>query len=214
MKTTRRRRGARWVYLPLPWLTEHTGIPHVARAPARLASRDDSGVPPPEGAVVLLIRIPPARIIAHIPDKVPGAECYDTAVEADRRASDVAWNVWVDRFLCQVIRRPAMTESEVQALGPDRDALASGLLRLWSWIPDADGLFPHIPNPTVVRGLRLMAKKSGRLPSQLLERPFDRFVFDWRVLGIFDPKAAQADVLQEAYDPFNGPPPASMIEKD
>lgn len=206
------RRATPHVYLPLPFLTAQSGRPWVAQAPARLAAVNDDAVTPPADAVVLVLRMPSARAIAHIPDKVPGASCYDQA-EADARwSSQMAWERWVDRFLADVIKSPRLTEAQIQALGPDRDALVVGLLRLWSWIAEDDGSLPHMPNTTIQQGLRIMARKSGRLPSQLLDRPFDEFVFDWRVLRVFAPRERGAMDPDDDGMP-EGVLPEAMIER-
>lgn len=207
----------RHVFVPLPFLTERQGRPWFARVPLRFGAADDSPVDVPRGSAVIKIRVPDARIIAYMPDKVPGGDCYDKADAAAQAKADVGWQVWADRFLAESIEEPAMSLAQVQgALGTDRDAIVMALLRLWNWLPVEDA-YPHMPNATVQQGLRIMAKRSGRLPSELLMSPLDAFTLDWRTLRVFAPPGKVEAVEDDGPDPSDPfglrDLPESMIDR-
>lgn len=169
----------RWI--PLLWLTERLARPVGAViAPSFGADRDEDFIP--DNAVVFRVACPSARVMIHVPNAVPGAVCYDALDEGSRLRTQIAWERWKDRFLAEAIVDPPMTEATIQTLGPDADALAIALLKLWNWIPETDGALPNMPGAAFQDALRFLSIRLRRSPSEILAAPFDAFVLDYRIL--------------------------------
>jgi hypothetical protein len=187
------------IAIRLPWLSEHVGMPAVALADSPLGFDYDDEKHLPTPCMVLRVSVPSARFMAQAPDALPGASCFDDLDEEGQRRSLMDWEQWTDRFLMHAIVVPPMREADVQSLGPDRDLLATSLLRIWSWMgehtdaacptpePAADGIprcqhFPYLPNKAMQDVLRFLSGRLRIAPHQVLEMPFDGFCLNWRVL--------------------------------
>lgn len=169
-------------YLPLPWLSRRLDRPIYAAIKPFLDDGQRPGIVPPEGSGLLLTRWPSARFMAQMPAAVPGAPCYDDLDASGRRGTNTAWEAWVDVFLAHVLARPTLRPDQIHVLGPDRDRLALGLLRIWCWVPEEDGTFGRLPSAAFQDALRLLGAKTRRLPSELLSLPFPAFILDFRIL--------------------------------
>lgn len=138
------------ILIPLPGLSARSGRPAFAQTKAPIGLRRDDDVVP-AGALLFTVQDPPGTCMVHIPDALPGAECYDKLNALGRGLADVAWQRFIDRFLAVAIVDPPMTEANVQeALADDRDRLVRGLLRLWNWLPVHDDA--ECPAPEILRG--------------------------------------------------------------
>lgn len=151
------------------------GRPTLAAVEPFVNDPHDEATVPPE-ACYMLTRWPSARFMAELPSALPGVSDYlDLTVQVRQEA--LGWDTWVDRYLAHVIAAPRLRVDEIRYLGPDRDVLTLGMLRVWGWGPNEDGEFRSL------RGaLRLVSLKGRRLASELLERPFPAFVLDYEVL--------------------------------
>ena len=185
------------ILLKLPWLSERFGHPVLAAVEPPLGLERDDDVLPPD-AQVFHVRCPSSRFMAHVPNTLPSA---------GGAGQQVAWERWVDLFLARAIADPPMKEADVQEMGPDRDVLAHALLRLWSWIPEADGSLPNMPGEPFQDILRFLSGKLRRAPSEILDMPFDAFVLNYRVLRT----TAKPGGLPTA-DPDSDGVPAEMFE--
>jgi len=140
------------ILIPLAWLSERFGHPVLAAVEPPLGLERDDDVLPAD-AQVFHVKCPSSRVMAHVPNVL---------------GPDVRSQIWVDRFLAAAITEPPMKEADIQTLGPDRDVLAMALLRLWSWIPEADGSLPNLPGEPFTEMLRFLAvRRQGfqqRLP--------------------------------------------------
>jgi hypothetical protein len=182
------------IYLPLPWLTGRLGRPVVAAVAAPIG-RPDPYDPLPPGAVVLRVASPPARLLVNVP------------ADEDREFDAPAWEAWVDAFLRASLGQD-LGEDPPALLGPDREALTSELLRLWSWKSEHAGLdcpepksradgqprcthYPHLPSAALHEVLRFLATQLRRAPHLLLEEStFEELVFDYRILEPATPTGA------------------------
>jgi hypothetical protein len=201
------------LWVRLPWLSARLDRPVLASIEALCGEGSDGlGVPP--GALVLRTRWPSAHVMVLMPAAVPGGECWESLDPDGKRATDVAWERWVDRLLQEAIDRPRLSEADVQRLGPDRDVLAMALLRAWFWIDDAawgafargrgltDRLaFPALPSPGMCEALKLMAKTFRRTPAELLKQPLPEFVFNYQVSLRREPKELAAEALADEMSP-------------
>lgn len=180
-------------YCPLPWLTERLGQPVMAAAEALCGSTTPADCLPAD-AYVLTVRWPSSRFMTRLPAEVPGAACYATLAADARLRNRIAWEEWVDLFLSEVVEKPRLTVADIQALGPDRDLLATWLLRVWGWLTEEDWSrflevaaipiqirCPDLPSPGMQDALTFMAKRYKRLPSEFLDLPFPAFVFNYRL---------------------------------
>ncbi len=196
----------------LPWLSERLGQPVLAVTEPPLGLERDDDVVPPD-AVLFIVRCPSARLMAGVPNALPGASCFSALDVVGKAANALAWERWVDLFLSRAITEPSMREADVQALGPDRDVLAVALLRLWSWIPEhadpecpalgPDGHCHHLPNmpgEPFQDILKFLASKLRRAPSEILAMPFDAFVLNYRILRGAPKAATVADDLELSPD--------------
>jgi hypothetical protein len=200
------------IAIHLPWLSARTSIPAVALVDSPLGFDYDDEKHLPTPVMILRVSVPSARFMAQAPDALPGASCFDDLDEAGQRRSLRAWEQWTDRFLMHAIVSPAMREADIQSLGPDRDHLATALLRLWSWMPEhaddacpqteiaADGVprclhFPYLPNKAMQDVLRFLSGRLRIAPHQVLDMPFDGFCLNWRVLKAPRREPSMADVM-------------------
>lgn len=165
----------------------------------------------PPDVYLLQVRWPSSRFMTRLPAEVPGAACYEKLPADDRLRSRIAWEEWVDLFLSEVIDKPRLTIADVQALGADRDLLATWLLRLWGWVTEAEWRqfldaaeirmqirCPDLPSPAMQEALSFMAKRYKRLPSEFLELPFPAFVFNYRLTLAETRKRGSSDAQGDA----------------
>lgn len=197
-------------YCPLPWLTERLGKPVLAAAEV-LCGGTSQAEPLPPDAYILQVRWPSSRFMTRLPAEVPGGACYEKLPADDRLRSRIAWEEWVDLFLSEVIEHPRLTIAEIQALGPDRDLVATWLLRLWGWVTEQDWQTflqaaaipirikcPDLPSPAMQEAFAFMAKRYKRLPSEFLDLLFPAFVFNYRLTLSETRKRGSSDVQGEA----------------
>lgn len=195
------------IAIRLPWLSERLGPAFALVEPPLGLERDDDVLP--AEAKVFRITCPSSRFMAHVPNALPGASCYADLDTDGRRKADIAWERWLDRFLVAAISEPALTEADVQEMGPDRDVLGLALLRLWSWIPEEDGSLPNMPGEPFQDILRFLAAKTRRTPYEILGWPFDAFVMNWRILRGVPKPARSVSVSPDGEDL-----PAEAFEED
>jgi hypothetical protein len=102
--------------------------------------------------------------------------------QAERPKQIGRWYRWAERFLSAILVAPALRPEETYRLGPDFDVLSSACLRVWNWSPDTLGEWPYLPHKGLVDMLNYMAKKSHRLPSDLLDLPLPLFGLNLQIM--------------------------------
>lgn len=189
------------ILIPLPLYSQHTGAACFAAVEPPLGlERDDDVIP--SGAHLLEVRCPSARLMANVPDALPGASCFDALGEEARLKNLIAWERWSTLFLSRAISSPRLTPADIERdMGTDGEALTLALLRLWNWIPAEDGSLPNMPGEPFQDILRFLAGKLRRAPSEILDMPFDAFVLNYRVLQT--KKKADAAALMDEEHPLS-----------
>lgn len=130
----------------------------------------------------VLVRDPDARAFFEgMPDQFPLTECYAGLLDAQRRQTVLEVERWVDQVLgAAIVDPPGATIAS--HLGPDRTYVVLALFRRWGWVARPDGQIVGLPGPNFRRILRTMARSAGVLPSELMKRPVNEFIFDFHVL--------------------------------
>lgn len=147
------------VPIALPWISDRLGHP-----------------------AYVLARDPDAHTFFEgMPDRFPFTECYAALLDTEQRHIVLEVERWVDHVLGAAIVDPPGS-SIAQQLGRDRAHVVLTLFRRWGWVARPDGHIIGLPGPNFRRILRAMSRAAGMLPSELLKRPVNEFIFDYHVL--------------------------------